>query len=88
MIEHVSAVIIVKNAADTIRGTLESLRAFQEVVLYDNGSSDDTLSIASEYPNVLIFEGQFVDLNHCRTEQPPETPLTTQASHESCLQHS
>ena len=60
MIEHVSAVIIVKNAADTIRGTLESLRAFQEVVLYDNGSSDDTLSIASEYPNVLIFEGQFV----------------------------
>lgn len=60
MIEHVSAVIIVKNAEETIRQTLESLKAFQEVVLYDNGSSDNTLSIASEYINVLIFEGQFV----------------------------
>ncbi len=60
MIEHVSAVIIVKNAEETIRETLDSLKAFQEVVLYDNGSTDNTLSIASEYPNVLIFEGQFV----------------------------
>ena len=60
MIEHVSAVIIVKNAEDTIRETFESLKAFQEVVLYDNGSNDGTLAIASEYPNVVIFEGRFV----------------------------
>lgn len=60
MIEHVSAVIIVKNAEDTIRETLESLRNFQEVVLYDNGSTDNTLSIASEYSNVVIFEGRFL----------------------------
>lgn len=60
MIEHVSAVIIVKNAEATIRETLDSLKAFQEVVLYDNGSTDNTLVIASEYPNVLIYEGRFV----------------------------
>jgi len=59
MIEHVSAVIIVKNAEDTIKETLESLKRFREVVLYDNGSTDKTLDIAETYPNVVIFEGQF-----------------------------
>lgn len=59
MIEHVSAVIIVKNGADTIRETLESLKGFREVVLYDNGSNDETLAIASAYPNAVIFEGEF-----------------------------
>lgn len=59
MIEHVSAVIIVKNGEDTIRETLASLASFAEVVLYDNGSTDATLSIASAYPNVVIYEGSF-----------------------------
>jgi glycosyltransferase involved in cell wall biosynthesis len=56
---NVSAVMIVKNGARTIRRTLESLKEFDDVVVYDNGSTDETLSIAREYPNVHLIEGNF-----------------------------
>jgi glycosyltransferase involved in cell wall biosynthesis len=56
---NVSAVMIVKNGARTIRRSLESLREFDDVVVYDNGSSDGTQAIAGEFPNVRLIEGQF-----------------------------
>ncbi len=56
---NVSAVMIVKNGARTIRITLESLREFEDVVVHDNGSTDGTLDIAREYPNVHLIEGNF-----------------------------
>lgn len=52
---NISAVILVKNAEMTIAECLESLSAFGEVVLLDNGSTDATLDIAAKYPNVKIF---------------------------------
>jgi len=52
---NISAVILVKNAEKTIAECLESLCAFCEVVLLDNGSTDATLDIAAKYPNVKIF---------------------------------
>ncbi|MDD5052454.1 MAG: glycosyltransferase family 2 protein [Sulfuricurvum sp.] len=56
---NVSAVMIVKNGARTIRKTLESLHEFDNVVVYDNGSTDGTQSIVCEYPNVHLIEGKF-----------------------------
>jgi len=56
---NVSAVMIVKNGARTIRKSLESLREFDDVIVYDNGSSDGTQAIASEFPNVRLIEGNF-----------------------------
>ncbi|AFV98300.1 MULTISPECIES: glycosyltransferase family 2 protein [unclassified Sulfuricurvum] len=56
---NVSAVMIVKNGARTIQKSLESLREFDDVIVYDNGSSDGTQSIASEFPNVRLIEGEF-----------------------------
>lgn len=56
---NVSAVMIVKNGARTIRRSLESLREFDDVVVYDNGSNDGTQAIAGEFPNVRLIEGQF-----------------------------
>lgn len=55
----VSAVMIVKNGARTIRRSLESLREFDDVIVYDNGSSDGTQAIAGEFPNVRLVEGEF-----------------------------
>ena len=58
-IKHISCVIIVKDAGHTITSTLNSLRSFGEVILYDNGSSDDTLPIAANFANVKIVQGVF-----------------------------
>jgi glycosyltransferase involved in cell wall biosynthesis len=58
-IEKISAVIIVKDAEQTIAQTLESLKNFDEVILYDNGSIDKTTEIASKYENVKIIIGEF-----------------------------
>ena len=57
---NISAVIIVKNAELTISATLESLKAFNEVILYDNGSDDNTLNIAERFENVRIIQGEFI----------------------------
>lgn len=56
---NVSAVMIVKNGARTIQRSLESLREFDDVIVYDNGSSDGTQAIAGEFPNVRLVEGEF-----------------------------
>jgi glycosyltransferase involved in cell wall biosynthesis len=55
----ISAVIIVRDAAATLGATLESLGSFPEVVVYDNGSRDETRTIATGYANVRVAEGGF-----------------------------
>lgn len=57
---NISVCIIVKNARYTIKECLDSLKDFDEVILLDNGSSDDTLTIAREFCNVRIFESEFI----------------------------
>ncbi|HLD23201.1 MAG TPA: glycosyltransferase family 2 protein [Sulfuricurvum sp.] len=56
---NVSAVMIVKNGARTIQRSLESLKQFDDVIVYDNGSTDGTQAIAAQYPNVRLIEGEF-----------------------------
>ena len=56
----ISAVIISRDAEQTIGATLESLRDFAEVVVYDNGSEDLTTDIAGSFPNVRLHEGEFL----------------------------
>ena len=57
---NISAVMIVKNGARTIRKTLESLREFDDVVVYDNGSTDGTTEIARQFSNVNLIAGEFI----------------------------
>lgn len=56
----ISVVIITRNATATLRQTLDSVQGFDNVVIYDNGSSDDTLKIAENYTNVSLYEGDFL----------------------------
>lgn len=56
---NISAVVLAKNNQQTIRKTLESLQNFDNVVVYDNGSVDDTLTIIKEFSNVRLVEGEF-----------------------------
>ncbi len=56
---NVSAVMIVKNGAKTIARSLQSLSEFDNVVVYDNGSTDGTQDIARTFANVHLIEGEF-----------------------------
>lgn len=56
---NVSAVMIVKNGARTIRKSLESLKEFNDVIVYDNGSDDGTQDIVKEFVNAHLIEGVF-----------------------------
>ena len=60
LINTISVVMIVKNAEMTIKSSLESLQAFEEVILFLNDTSDATVEIASAYANVKIVEGDFL----------------------------
>ncbi|MCW8954528.1 MAG: glycosyltransferase family 2 protein [Sulfurimonas sp.] len=57
---NISAVIIVKNGAASISRTLDALKEFSDVVVFDNGSSDGTQDIAKRYANVNLIEGDFI----------------------------
>ena len=60
MIKNISAVIITKNAIDTISITLESLKDFKEVIIFDNGSTDGTLNAIKLFGNVSLYCGDFL----------------------------
>lgn len=62
----ISVCILTKNAAATLRGTLDSVRTFPEVLILDNGSTDETCSIASTYPNVRIVSTPFIGFGPLR----------------------
>lgn len=56
----ISVVIITKNAERHLSQTLNKLKSFEEIIVYDNGSQDLTIEIAEEYPNTKIIRGDFI----------------------------
>lgn len=59
-INHISVVIITRDAANTIKETLLGLCRFSDVVIYDNGSQDNTVELATKFPNVTVITGEFL----------------------------
>jgi glycosyltransferase involved in cell wall biosynthesis len=55
----ISVTILTKNCQDTLGATLASLQKFSEVLVFDSGSTDSTLDVASKFPNVKIINGLF-----------------------------
>lgn len=55
----ISVTILTRNSRKYLRAVLDSVKEFQEVLIYDTGSTDDTLLIAKEYPNVRVEIGIF-----------------------------
>lgn len=56
---QISVTILTKNSAETLSATLDSCKSFVEVLIFDTGSTDETLNIAKSYPNVRIIEEPF-----------------------------
>lgn len=58
--------INVKNGAKYLELCLNALQRFDEVILLDNYSTDNTLEIAKRYPNVKIFQHEFLGMGPLR----------------------
>lgn len=56
----ISAVILTKNSARLLKKVLEALKELDEVVILDNGSKDETLTIAKSFSNVSIHFHDFI----------------------------
>ena len=56
----ISVTILIKNGERCLKKVLNALQDFDEVVLYDTGSTDQTLEIAKSYPNVVIYKKKFL----------------------------
>ena len=66
MIDNISAVLIVKDAQDTLAECLESLAGFSEVVCFFNNTTDNSREIAAKFTNVLAEEGDFAGFGETR----------------------
>lgn len=55
----ISVVILTKNSAKYIERCLGVLQAFPEVVVVDNGSTDQTMELAAKFANVKIYQREF-----------------------------
>lgn len=64
----ISLCILAKNAQETLGATLDSAKSFSEIVFLDTGSTDQTLIIAENYPNVKIFQIPFKGFGPLRNE--------------------
>ena len=60
MIKNISIVIIASNAEHTICETLDSLKSFEEVIVYENNSTDNTKNLVKNYKNVKLINGDFI----------------------------
>jgi len=58
-IGDICVVILTKNESSNIRRTLSRLQRFEEVVIVDSYSDDDTLDIAAEFSNVRLGQRSF-----------------------------
>lgn len=60
MQNKISVTILTKNSSKYLRQCLQSVEVFDEVIVLDNGSSDNTIEIAKTFANVKIFTSPFV----------------------------
>lgn len=60
MKEKISVTVLTKNSQKYLPEVLAALAAFDEVVVCDTGSTDQTMEIARQYPNVSLHQRPFI----------------------------
>lgn len=61
----ISVTMLTKNSAKQLPKVLDALKSFDEVVIFDTGSTDATLEIARGYPNCTIHQSPFIGFGAC-----------------------
>jgi glycosyltransferase involved in cell wall biosynthesis len=56
----ISVTILTKDSSRYLYEVLEALSSFDEIVILDNGSSDNTIEIASSFTNVKVYKHEFI----------------------------
>jgi glycosyltransferase involved in cell wall biosynthesis len=64
----ISVCILTKNSSATLKATLDSVRSFSEVIILDNGSTDETCSLAQRYSNVRLIQTPFIGFGPLRNQ--------------------
>lgn len=64
----ISVCILTKNSQHSLKETLESVQSFNEVLVLDTGSTDQTIPIAQSFPNVVVFETPFTGFGILRNK--------------------
>lgn len=59
--KDISVIIITKNEEKNIRDCLESVKWTNEIIIVDDESTDNTVEIATQYPNVKIYIRKMTD---------------------------
>jgi len=57
---NISVIILTKNSQKYLSQVLTALKEFEEVIIIDNGSSDNTLQIAKKFKNCKIIKEEFI----------------------------
>lgn len=60
MAEKISVTLLVKDSELHLKECLNALEKFDEIIVLDNGSSDNTINIAQTFSNVKIFKNDFI----------------------------
>ena len=58
-LQDISVTVLTKNSEKYLKEVLKSLAPFGEVILYDTGSTDNTIDIAQTFPNVRVIRAEF-----------------------------
>ncbi len=60
MANKISVIILTKDSSKYIGECLNALQRFNEIIVLDNGSQDNTLEIVKQYANVKIYTSPFI----------------------------
>ena len=61
MNEKISIVVVCKNEASVIERLVKSVQnVSDDIVVYDNGSTDGTVSVLNKFPNVHVYQGEWL----------------------------